>query len=104
MPPALGKTASMKMEITMQGSISRKNVRGFVQSFEDAIVNGLELESGKYRVYESQVAVDAVYTKGVEIWNRPSNGKLNSQRRLLETNQKLTVDFTFAAVENRNAM
>merc|ERR1719232_2523592 len=49
MPSALGGTATMSMEISLQGAVSRKNVRGFVQSFEDAVVAGLNQESANFR-------------------------------------------------------
>merc|ERR1719208_683909 len=57
---ALGSTATMSMEITLQGAVSRKNVAGFVESFKDAVLAGLRQESSKYRVYEIQLATEAV--------------------------------------------
>merc|ERR1719204_2395796 len=92
----------MSMDITMQSDISRRNVRGFVQGFEDAVVHALQRESGQYRVYESQVAVDAVWAKNTEIWSRPSSGHINEDHRRLQTptNQKLRVDFTYSCLES----
>merc|ERR1719333_2074018 len=104
MPSALGGTATMSMEITLQGAVSRRNVAGFVESFKDAVVSGMSLESSKYRVYESQVAVEAVWSKGVQIWGRPSADKLSQRRRLLQSNQKLKVDFIFSEMKNKNSM
>merc|ERR1711937_89048 len=94
----------MSMEISLQGAVSRKNVRGFVQSFEDAVVAGLNQESANFRVFEKQVATEAVWSKGVQIWGRPSEGVINQRRRLLQTNQRLKIDFTFSAINNKKAM
>lgn len=93
----------MSMEITLQGAISRSNVRGFVKSFEDAVVAGLAQESSQYRVYEKQVATESVWSKGIQIWDRPSQNKMN-QRRLLQTSQRLKVVFTFSSIDIKNAM
>jgi len=102
LPNALGGSATINMEITLQGEIMRKNVAGFVESFKQAIVTGLSQESANYRVYEKQVSVDAVMNKGVPIWERPSAGR--AQRRLLQTAQQLKVQFTFYSMDTKNAM
>merc|ERR1719461_191952 len=104
MPNALGGTASMAMEITLQGEVTLRNVAGFVESFHDAVIAGLEQESNKYRVYDNQMIVDGVYSKGVQIWSRPSSRAVDQRRRLQAGNQKLKVLFTFTNVDNKNAM
>lgn len=91
-----GEVSSMSMELTLQQTaISRKNVRGFVQSFEDAIITAIKYEA-QQKVYDGQVVVEAVYSKDTQIWSRPTSGQFNVNRKLLAAavNQRLRVEFT----------
>merc|ERR1719204_458008 len=93
-----GEVATMSMDLTIQQSaVSRRNVRGFVQSFEDAIITALKYEAVDH-VYEGQFVVDAVWSKDTMIWSRPTAGEFNI-RKLLQaaTNQKLRVEFTIVS-------
>jgi len=45
-------------------------------------------------VYESQVVVEAVYSKDNMIWSRPSTSNLNSRRKLMADNQKIRIVFS----------
>jgi len=99
--PSLGTiketdAATLSMELTLQRTaITRNNVRGFVQSFEDAVMTAMQAES-RDRVVEQQLVVEAIYSDDVPIWSRPSHGTLNAPKRrlLAAVNKKLRVDFT----------
>jgi len=94
-----GEVASMSMDLTIQQSaVSRRNVRGFVQSFEDAILTALKYEAVDH-VYDGQVAVDAVWSKETMIWSRPTAGEFNMRKLLQDggANQKLRVEFTIVS-------
>jgi len=100
-----GEVASMSMDLTIQQSaVSRRNVRGFVQSFEDAIITALKYEAVD-RVYDAQVAVDAVWSKDTMIWSRPTAGEFNT-RKLLQAaaNQKLRVEFSVVSAPMSDAI
>jgi len=94
---AQGDAVTLSMELTLQKSkITRNNVRGFVQSFEDAIRTSIAAESSD-RVMDDQVAVDSVFSNDVKIWSRPTYGDVNVAKRRLQAgngNQKMRIDFT----------
>merc|ERR1719326_1085448 len=90
--PALGRgvgeVATMSMELGfMKSMITRKNVRGFVQGFEEALISSLKTEATG-RLYDGQVVVEAVYSKGSMIWSRPTAGSLNVNRRKLMSGEQ----------------
>jgi len=105
MPDGLGKSASMSLELTLNSplDIGRANVKLFAQSMHSAIVTSLNEAAVEFKVYDTQVSIDAVYSDGIPIWTRPIQGKMAS-RRLMDSPQRIRVEFTFANVETANAM
>lgn len=100
-----GDVVTMAMEMSfMQSSVTRKNVRGFIQGFEDSIITALKAEAHG-RIYEQQIVVEAVYSKGTKIWSRPTSGSVSVDRRkLLSSEQLLRVDFTMTNAPVKGAM
>merc|ERR1712012_1530535 len=103
MPNALGGTATISMEMTLQGAISQKSVHSLVQTFEESVANALAMESSQYHLYDGQVAVEVVWSNDMKLWERPSAGVVHT-RRLLQSSQRIKIDFTLARHGNSNAM
>merc|ERR1712038_678068 len=89
----------------MQSVVTRKNVRGFVEGFEDSLISALKVEATG-RIMEGQVVVEAVYSKGTQIWSRPNTGRLSvfSRRRLVGDAQDIRIEFTLANSPVKGAM
>jgi len=98
LPAGLGTTATMSLEATLQSYVTRANVYSFTTAFQTAIVTSLNEDfSAVDTVFDSQVAVEAVFSNDKPIWQRAAESQLDS-RRLQQpgTAQRLKVVFTFA--------
>lgn len=95
---AKGDRVTLSMELTLNSAITRNNVRGFIQSFEDAVLNSLGNDpTQSLKVMDRQLSVDAVFSNGYKIWSRPTAGDLNYSKRRLQAGgpkQKLQIEFT----------
>merc|ERR1719411_478859 len=94
---AKGDRVTLSMELTLNSAITRDNVRGFIQSFEDAVLNSIGNDpTVSLKVMDRQLAVDAVYSKGYKIWSRPTMGNVNYAKRRLQADpkQKPQIEFT----------
>merc|ERR1711972_1222417 len=100
MPKGHSSTATVAMELSLDTKIARSNARFFAQAMERAIVASLQSANVK-QVYNSQVKVVRVLSDGHAIWTRTMTGTM---ARRLEGAQKVTVEVTFANVDEPNAM
>merc|ERR1712048_515812 len=100
-----GDTVTMALDISfMNSKVSRSNVKGFAQGFEAAMTASLRMEATG-RLYEGQVVVEAVYSKGAKIYSRPTAGNLAvNRRRLLASEQDLRIEFTLTKAPVKGAM
>jgi hypothetical protein len=102
-PKGMGNAASMSLEITLSSRVDRSNALSFSQAVHAAIVQSLQAEAQGVMVYDEQVSIDQLYSGNKSIWTRPAQGQIAS-RRLLNTAQKLKIEFTFSNVRKQNAM
>merc|ERR1712217_1003063 len=100
-----GNTATMALEMSFVNSeVSRKNVKGFAQGFEAAMMASLRMEATG-RLFDGQIVVEAVYSKGAKIYSRPTSRNMAvNRRKLLASEQDLRIEFTMTKAPVKGAM